>query len=416
MRDGPPQGRRKRIGVDHGGRIIGQGIGDDGHAVSRKEMGRWILEHIVSDLGYGGEVLASYDGYMLYTHGGGRGRPGWAERIGKKYQWIALSRLAARLADHVKHKTDRRWEPKVRGVPLVFARGRDIDPGLLATARQARREAAVWWLPVEYDFAVVAGQTNAEWVAGSGDVPSSVGFLQPLPRADGGEWQLLEGYPSWSASTREDGDDRFTPHRQVWMQIRGYLVKRKSADRVFRWMARQHFMGSWMPEGAEFHEGYVGEYPWGILFTMYPDRWHSRGGGKKAPARLVPVCNSVSSSYEEDAYQNGGITVHVPARVFFHGEAPLRWDGLSGYRDEQGRLRFLDPSATEPGSPALLVDRSYLLDFLRRHELAVVWSVLGEKIFIGGHADASPRLEFSRAHLLDQSGVLRSSDLLIPAD
>ena len=53
---------------------------------------RWDVELLpvaFSDLGYGGDVLASYDGYMLYTHGGGRGRPGWAERIGKKYQWIA---------------------------------------------------------------------------------------------------------------------------------------------------------------------------------------------------------------------------------------------------------------------------------------------------------------------------------------
>jgi hypothetical protein len=121
------------------------------------------------------------------------------------------------------------------------------------------------------------------------------------------------------------------------------------------------------------------------------------------------------SSYEEDAYQNGGINIHVPARVFFEGERRLRWDGLSGYRDREGRLRFLDPSAAEPGSPALVVDRSYLLDFMRRHELAVVWSVLGEKIFIGGHADAFPRLEFSRAYLLDQSGILRSSELVIPS-
>jgi nucleoside phosphorylase len=382
------------------------------HAVSRKEMGRWILQHVVSDLGYGGDVLAAYDGHMLYTHGGGRGRPKWAERIGKKYQLIALNRLAARLGDHVKPKAERSWEPKARGVPLVLARGRDIDPGLLATGGLPRREAAVWWLPVGYDFAAVAGQTNAEWTTAAGDVPSSEALLRPIARAEGGEWQLLEGYPTWSASAREEGDDGFTPHRQVWTHIRGYLVKRKSADRVFKWMSRQHFMGRWMPEGAEFHEGYVGEYPWGILFTMYPDRWHGRGDDKKAPARLAPVCNSVSASYEEDAYQKESINVHVPARVFFEGEGQLRWDGLSGYRDGNGHLRFLDPSAAEPGSPALLVDRSYLLDFLRRRDLAVVWAVLGEKIFISGQG--SPRLEFSRTHLLDHSGILRSSDLRIP--
>lgn len=384
------------------------------YAVSRRDMGRWILEHVVSDLGYSGQSLVSYDNYMLHIHGGGRGRPGWAERIGKKYQWIALSRLAARLADHVKPETNRSWEPKVRGIPLVHAQGRDLDPSLLSNGAPPSRQARAWWLPVEYDFAAVTGQTNAEWAATSRDLPSSETLLQPLGRDDGGEWQLLEGYPSWSASTPEDGEDSFTPHRDVWMQIRGYLVKRKAVGHVFRWMARQHFMGRWMPEGANFHQGYVGEYPWGILFTAHPDAWHSQGGDKKAPARLVPVCNSISSSYEEDAYQNASITVHVPARVFFDGEGQLRWDGLSGYRDAQGCLMFLDPSVAEGGDPALLVDRSYLLDFLRRRDLAVIWSVLGQKSFIDGLADGSPRLEFSGAHLLDGSGVLRSSPLVIP--
>lgn len=384
------------------------------HAISRKEMGRWILDHVISDLGYGGDALASYDDYMLYTHGGGRGRPKWAERIGKKYQWIALSRLIARLSDHVKPKINS-WEPKIRGTALVYKRGRDIDPSLLAHSVMASREPAVWWWPVNYDFEAVAGQSNSEWTVAWNDVPSSERLLQPVARADGSEWQLLEGYPTWSAKTGRDDDDGFAARRQVWTQIRGYLVKRKSADRMFKWMGKQRFMGRWMPEGGEYHEGYVGEYPWGILFEMYPERWQSGSTiSKKLPVRVLPVCNSVLSSYEEDAYQGGGITVHVPARVFFEGDGRLRWDGLSGYRDEEGRLRFLDPSAAEPGPSALLVDRSYLLDFLRRHELAVVWTVLGEKIFMGGHADASPRLEFSRAHLLDESGLLRSSDLLIP--
>ena len=382
-------------------------------AVSRKCMGRWILNHVVQDLGYGGKALASYDGHMVYTYGSGRGRPGWAERIGKKYQLIALSRLAARLADNVKPKKGRSWEPKVKGVPLVYARGRDIDPSLLAPGPQPPHECAVWWLPVDYDFAAVENQSKAEWATSSADVPSSEAMLQPLPRDDGGEWQLLEGYPTWSTRRRDEEDDSSSGYRRVWTQIRGYLVKRKSAERVFKWMAKQHFMGGWMPEGADFHEGYVGEYPWGTLFTMYPDRWHGRGDSNKAPARLVPVCNSVLASYEEDAFQSGTINVHVPARVFFEGER-LHWDGLSGYCDEANHLRFLDPSVGEPGSPALLVDRSYLLDFLRRQDLAIVWSVLGMKTVFGGHAEAAPWLEFSRAHLLDHTGALRSSDLLIP--
>ena len=64
------------------------------HAMGRPEMGRWIFNEVL-EMGYGREMLGDYDGYMIYKYGSGRGRPSWAERIGKKYQWIALARLAA---------------------------------------------------------------------------------------------------------------------------------------------------------------------------------------------------------------------------------------------------------------------------------------------------------------------------------
>jgi hypothetical protein len=382
-------------------------LGPYEHAVSRPEMGRWVLGHVIETMGYGGEVLARYDGYMIHRYGGGRGRPGWAERIGKKYQWIALSRLAARLTDHVEPEKDC-WEPEVRGTPLVYVGGRDIDPSLLADGRLPDRSGVVWWLPEGYDFAVANGAPDAEWAARHDDLPSSEHLLQALER-DGAQWQLLEGYPKWDARVQDE--DEFTPYRLIWMQIRGYLVDESAAEAVFAWLSGKNFMGRWMPEGAEFHDGYAGEYPWAILFTMYPDSWHSRGGrGEECPAPLTPVCNSLVSSYGEDSFQQGSITIHVPARDFFNGER-LLWDGLSGYRAADGRLRFLDPSLTEPGPSALLVNREYLLAHLCRKRLALVWTVLGEKRVIGHGAEA-PWLEFSRALMLDHDGRLRSSELL----
>ena len=202
--------------------------------IPRKGMGQWILNHVVQNLGYEGDVLVSYDQHMMYKYGSGRGRPGWAERIGKKYQMIALGRLTAKLADNVKPKEERAWEPKARGVPLTYARGRDIDPSLLVAGRQPRREGMVWWLPVDYDFAAVEGQSNAEWVASSNDVPSSETFLQPMGRDDGGQWQLLEGYPSWSPDNREDDEDGFKPHRHVWTQIRGYRSEERRVGKECR--------------------------------------------------------------------------------------------------------------------------------------------------------------------------------------
>jgi nucleoside phosphorylase len=380
------------------------------HALSREEMARWVLHHVVHDLGYGGSVLAGYDGYMIHKYGGGRGRPGWAERIGKKYQWIALARLAARVTDHVEPRRQS-WERDLTGVPLAYYEGRDFDPSWLAVRRPQGKRGPCWWLPERYDFTVGAALSHDEWAAVADDAPQAARFLAPLNGPDGRQWQVLESYPEWTARSWDDDDH--SPYRQIWMHVRGYLVGAKSARKAFRWLAKQDFMGRWMPEGAEFDDGFLGEYPWGLPFTRYPDEYHSKGSrGSKPPARLTPICNSISSSHSEDATQKEGGTIHVPARLFFQDEPLIRWDGLSCFGRRGEPPRFRDPSVTEPGHSALLVDRAYILSFLRRTGQCLVWTVLGEKQIITGGTGNFARLTFNQAHLMDSDGHLSSSALV----
>ena len=79
------------------------------HALSKRTMGEWILQRAARDFGYEDSECEDYDSYMLGKYGGGRGKPIWAERIGKKYQWAAMYQLASRLHDHVDRKRDS-WE------------------------------------------------------------------------------------------------------------------------------------------------------------------------------------------------------------------------------------------------------------------------------------------------------------------
>ncbi len=68
------------------------------------------------------------------------------ERIGKKYQWIALHELLARLADHVAFR-ENPWDNKASPYdgPWQLA-ARDIDPSLVpAAARAAYTNTACWW-------------------------------------------------------------------------------------------------------------------------------------------------------------------------------------------------------------------------------------------------------------------------------
>jgi hypothetical protein len=73
--------------------------------LSKLGLFRWFLKRAV-DLGYPGpkDHSALFDRNLLATFGGGRGKPGWAERLGKKYYWIFLRQLVGQVADHAGRK------------------------------------------------------------------------------------------------------------------------------------------------------------------------------------------------------------------------------------------------------------------------------------------------------------------------
>lgn len=52
---------------------------------------------------------------------------------------------------------------------------------------------------------------------------------------------------------------------------------------------------------------------------------------------------------------------------------------------------------------AMYIKKQYLLAFLEEHNLDIVWTVLGEKQKITGHADFPGMAEFSYTYCLDDS-------------
>jgi len=375
--------------------------------ISRIGMGRWIFSEVLR-MGYSRESIVNYDKYTLWTYGGGRSREHWAERIGKKYQWIALARLAARLADHVTPKDDE-WTPQAQVPALTYEDGRDTDPSIVQQISRSSAIANSWWQPVPYDFAKVAALSDADWTADHEDMPDSTRLIGEHVGRGGRKWLTLEEYPDWTSKSPDSINGE--PYRHIWMHIRSYLVPREKADACWRWFKRQQFFGGWMLEGPEFNDGFIGEYPWATSFQLYPDRWHSRGQGNKYTIQhgLIPTTASIIASYEYDAYQDGSIIYHVPTRIFFESES-LIWNRVNGYSLEDGRDRFLDPSIMERGPRALLVDMEYLQEFLQKNHMSIVWAILGEKQTI--NVRNYYRLTYSRAHILTDRGLKSSQPVV----
>jgi hypothetical protein len=374
------------------------------HAFPRESMAKWILQRAARDFRYEGSSCKAYDGYMLGKYGGGRSKPNWAERIGKKYLWVAMYQLASRLHDHVAREQDS-WEPEPLRTPLILLEERKLDPTLPSTVIRSEPGAAAWWIAASADPGSSKPLTDQEWVARQDDVPTLHEFLQVV-KHDGQNWRVLVSFPVWGQ--RDDDADQKEPYRQVWMHISSYLVQKSDIAVAFDSLHRRNFFGQWLPEGGTWLCGFAGEYPWATSFNTSPDESHNGGAsGRGLRVALQPCWNRIAAEWEYDASMSQGRHMTVPSRAFFT-PGDLWWDGKDGYRLVSGRSMFRDPSITEPGPASLLVDDDDLLTRLDKMGLRLVWTLLGEKWILGGpHDRSAPQRTFSQVAVLGEGGSLQ---------
>jgi hypothetical protein len=361
--------------------------------ISKEDLGKWILQQVATGLGYEGSGCENYDRYMLGNFGGGRGKKTWAERIGKKYQWIALYQIASRLYDHVDRIHDD-WEPTPKRTPMILLEERKMDPTLPPKIIDSERNADAWWLGASANLQIGEHLSDSEWVNFADDLPSLEDLLA-IKNFDRQNWQLLVSYPDWNNRT-EDADWN-DPYRRVWIHLESYLVDKNDIEIGFNCIHRRNFFGQWMRQGASWLYGFAGEYPWATPFNIEPEEWHSRGGfGHELPVTYTPSWNELAVEWEYDGSISNNIHMLIPARIFFT-ISDLWWNGKDGYRMVAGDSLFRDPSVTEVGPRALISDADNLLKRLDRLGLRLIWTLLGEKLTIGGRHDTpAPRRTFSQ--------------------
>jgi len=237
---------------------------------------------------HGGEVLASYDRYMMY-HRRRTGRPDWAERSERSNQRIALARLLARV-------TDRSSPREILGImspqpPPSSMKGRDGSEPPCPIAIQRKKKFPAWW--------IFAGprlrcggrpEPHGNGRSRPTNLPSTERCLQAYHDANGKRVAALEAYPEWSARTSDVR--RIRADRIIWMHIRGDMSSR-AGGRVFAWLSQQDLQEHWMVEGAEFPQGFEGS-TWGIYSTLPASELYE-GGGASCLRRCRRCVNSFLS-------------------------------------------------------------------------------------------------------------------------
>lgn len=144
-----------------------------------------------------------------------------AERIGKKYQWLAYHEFLARVSDNFKFNKDR-WnlenEHGYDGPWQLY--NRDIDPSCLLKETQSRdcdEKDRPWWISATYEL-WDKHSNNIEWLQDKDDLPSIEALIDITNSKNNSRWLALENYSSWDQPV-SPGEERPTP-RQIWYMIK----------------------------------------------------------------------------------------------------------------------------------------------------------------------------------------------------
>ena len=353
------------------------------------ELGsRWIFERVLS-LGWTPERFAEFDDRCSFE---GEHK---AERFGKKYQWIGLRELIARVADNFHMEDGDGRQPALYGGPWQFF-GRDIDP-TLPPARRVRNEddgfdlrptfpsssnEEKWWMPQGPQYRRDDPPVAEGWAHDSGDVPE----FEPLVRRKDERrtrWVVLHAAYHWDDDVPKD---RSKPRRRLWSHIYSWLVEPADRDALVAYLERHSLMGRWMPEGREHVDSaYLGELPWAAAANEYPDFWQEispRGLSEPIDVRVYPAW--------EDYYWEGnvldcsideGVGVSSPAPVLFRS-GQLRWiTGTREWRIPSGET--VARCLKGDGHMALLVREDWLKRTLRNAGHCLVFGWLGQKQLFG---------------------------------
>ena len=218
--------------------------------------------YIINHLGYKDELFGEYDAY-LQSFNYDRHNSGKVERIGKKYQWIAMHHVLARIADHCtkKHQFSSDieqqdycgpWEPYVR----------DFDPSLsqhfMSTGdlplflNQANIEQDI---TSETEVPLLSAKDEFAWLRKYPSFFDTQRQQMILKDSNDTVWVVLSRY----ADTRQSAQDKL----QIWNWLYGYFVTNDQYTALMKYADKEiDLLTGDISNVPATYRIFCREYPW----------------------------------------------------------------------------------------------------------------------------------------------------------
>jgi len=189
------------------------------------------------------------------------------ERIGKKYQWIALHELAGRMSDNLAFlggykKFD---NGEFRGLADARKLGlREIDPSLLVLRTQHEgweQPKNCWWTPFNPYLKKRDPLERLQWLEDDSSIVNGEAMIELNEPKSGRKWLALDTFGNWKQ--RGVFNNRETIQQDIWYRLRCVIVKKQDLNQFIFDIKDKSLTNPDTFRQFELHgEIFLGEYPW----------------------------------------------------------------------------------------------------------------------------------------------------------
>ena len=357
-----------------------------------ESIARYILKRVF-DLGWTMDLFGEYDCNVNEHHRTATK----AERIGKKYQWIAYYEIMALLTDHYDYLGRYSYGEEKSVYKGAWQEGlRNIDPTVLIKPLIADRyNEKEKKLPVKYWWNLQGyknwNEPREKWLSGFDDMPD-IKKLHVVKDPDTNiEWYNMNGQFLWETE-KEIGNERHNAGRkELWIHTYSFIVPAAEKNSILKAGSEAlHWLRNDIPENTSYYNIYNGElynsdaYTEEVLSNK-ENNGYTNINVKGKPKRVIKTVEEISVGGEYDcSYEK--FRLSRPSKFLFE-----LLDARFGKNDSciyniAGEIIGIDTS-TYYNAPYdhFLIRKDILDKKLQEKNLELIWYFFGEKQDIGAN-------------------------------
>lgn len=338
-------------------------------------------------------------GYDVEKHGrydrridGGRYRNDSIERIGKKYQWIALYELAAQVADSFKmevHTGCYGEKAEVYCAGSYEPNLRNIDPTTLLILPNSDDQKKI-----HNQLFTFSSTTHNEWLSNFDDLPDFNEIVDL--KYQNKDYILLNGWYIWTEEKDLGNKQYQNPQKDMWTQINCYIVKNESYDEAINYLRDKDYIGRWLSEPNDNYYLFNKEYYWSDAYRFYMnpyycgDEWteiekYGNSEGKNIVV-LLPSSKYMTERKGDLANDGSSASWYKPCEELFESLDMRYGKENSVLYDSKGEIICFDSSELLGENIGFFIDKELFFKFLENNNYKVFWTILAEKrIIVGDH-------------------------------